>query len=630
MFLKFKAFLVVNLLVATALAEENFDVLSIENVPFPSSDHIPATINSPSFSKEIPEFTVCFRFLITFYNDAWLNLIRALYKRDMLPWNHRYFGEFLDFNNGFEYQGYQFLLTYLYRNIPDGGVGGKRHPQFMGGYLPQKVTTGKWFHSCTAYSSIQHKNHGYYNGMKVYSFNYSDPLEGPMPADTFHYMVLGVNMRGFITDLQIYDTFFNEQEMATWTAGCQQLYGKIFSWDGNKVNLTMATDSPLNVTIIKRPKSEICPEPKKKQEKQAPSRVGGKSTKLRYRPNFTEENPSFVGKTIEIISDPFAKSPLEAKDRCTRLAGEILTVPQNDEEEKLLAKVQRDFMMKKTGNNLTFITENWKIAALWVGGESAAMAEVYPDLKNKLSSGHLTYPENGYVDFYHPITGALIKPKIPMLVPVHHVLYSPLKLCIVCFSPFEKPAKDHPWFHSSMPMCHVETCTVTRACNFACVFDSSPTLSLRGLCKESVMDIQYKLADHDTMDLELNRYPDLEKWGDSTRSYVGPKGWILSRYPDDKLWRLKHKSYEDLTLTMLDMDALPVGRHQWRVENNICNQGETNIETLLLSACKEDQFTCDDGKCLSITQRCNNIEVNMNNRSDLISIFEFCNRTVMM
>jgi len=47
----------------------------------------------------------------------------------------------------------------------------------------------------------------------------------------------------------------------------------------------------------------------------------------------------------------------------------------------------------------------------------------------------------------------------------------------------------------------------------------------------------------------------------------------------------------------------------WKIENNVCNQGETSIETLLISGCKEDQFTCDDGKCLSINQRCNNIEV---------------------
>ena len=71
---------------------------------------------------------------------------------------------------------------------------------------------------------------------------------------------------------------------------------------------------------------------------------------------------------------------------------------------------------------------------------------------------------------------------------------------------------------------------------------------------------------------------------------------------------MKHRSYQDLTLTMLDIDALPIGRHQWRVEKNVCNQGETSVETLLISACKEDQFTCDDGKCLEIGQRCYDIE----------------------
>merc|ERR1719474_853343 len=101
----------------------------------------------------------------------------------------------------------------------------------------------------------------------------------------------------------------------------------------------------------------------------------------------------------------------------------------------------------------------------------------------------------------------------------------------------------------------------------------------------------------------------MDGWGyDDTRGYVGPKGWTISRSPADKLWRMEHISYEELSLTMLDMDALPVGRHNWRIENNVCNQGETSIETLLISGCKEDQFTCDDGKCLSINQRCNNIE----------------------
>ena len=99
---------------------------------------------------------------------------------------------------------------------------------------------------------------------------------------------------------------------------------------------------------------------------------------------------------------------------------------------------------------------------------------------------------------------------------------------------------------------------------------------------------------------------------DNTRRYVGPKGWIISRNEFSKQWQMNHTHYPHLTLTMLDTDALPVGRHSWRIENSVCTQGETSSQVLLMSACKESEFTCDDGKCLNMTQRCNNIEVRMN------------------
>ena len=84
--------------------------------------------------------------------------------------------------------------------------------------------------------------------------------------------------------------------------------------------------------------------------------------------------------------------------------------------------------------------------------------------------------------------------------------------------------------------------------------------------------------------------------------------------------------YTELTLTMLDADVLPVGRHKWLVENNVCNEGMTSSEELMISGCDDGQFTCDDGKCLEISQRCNNVEVIMNYQD--ISYFNAC-RIVM-
>ena len=121
-----------------------------------------------------------------------------------------------------------------------------------------------------------------------------------------------------------------------------------------------------------------------------------------------------------------------------------------------------------------------------------------------------------------------------------------------------------------MHTCHYEVFTVLRISQFVCSFEKAPTFSVRGLCKESVMDIQYKFAEQNAMD--QTKIQGIQEWGlDSTRSYVGPKGWKITRSPDDKLWRMKHRSYQDLTLTMLDIDTLPIGRHQWMVEKNVCN-----------------------------------------------------------
>ena len=90
------------LFLSGSFAEDTFDVLTISNVPFPHSPHMAAVIRNPLHHKEIPEFTVCFRFLFTFYTAGWILLIHAKQKKNQNPWDEKYFAEHLAYNKGFD------------------------------------------------------------------------------------------------------------------------------------------------------------------------------------------------------------------------------------------------------------------------------------------------------------------------------------------------------------------------------------------------------------------------------------------------------------------------------------------------------------------------------------------------
>ena len=51
-----------------------------------------------------------------------------------------------------------------------------------------------------------------------------------------------------------------------------------------------------------------------------------------------------------------------------------------------------------------------------------------------------------------------------------------------------------------------------------------------------------------------------------------------------------------------------LGKHEWTVRNDVflCNKGQPYTTYLKLSGCnQEGEFTCDDGQCVTMEQRCN-------------------------
>ena len=58
------------------------------------------------------------------------------------------------------------------------------------------------------------------------------------------------------------------------------------------------------------------------------------------------------------------------------------------------------------------------------------------------------------------------------------------------------------------------------------------------------------------------------------------------------------------TFILNSKDILPVGKRSWFLTKSSCNQGLEENRVLLLSACDPGQFTCDNGECIDIVNRC--------------------------
>ena len=165
--------------------EDHFKVLSIKNVPFPSSPWpvgIAATTNA-SYDKEISEFTLCYRFLIESYNDGYVWLFGAHWKsktliKSTLEIN---FMERIGWKTGKEKGGYQSGLTMLRINIPGGGLSDKQLPIYHNYVLARNIDISKWYHMCISYSSLLKTIHMFQDGLRIYASEYGDEVEEPLP-----------------------------------------------------------------------------------------------------------------------------------------------------------------------------------------------------------------------------------------------------------------------------------------------------------------------------------------------------------------------------------------------------------------------------------------------------------------
>ncbi|XP_066983228.1 uncharacterized protein [Macrobrachium rosenbergii] len=143
------------------------------------------------------------------------------------------------------------------------------------------------------------------------------------------------------------------------------------------------------------------------------------------------------------------------------------------------------------------------------------------------------------------------------------------------------------WFSKN---CHEERCAI-------CHFNKVEVLRARGLCPESEFDSDYFLNfENNSISFSGVYYSQIVKNPGVTDPETG-----ITSYGSWTLFRLDKPDIQ-ATLEMDSPTSYPIGFNTWVVKNDRC--GQPNM-TLVLTSCGANQFSCNDGACVGIEERCN-------------------------
>ena len=140
----------------------------------------------------------------------------------------------------------------------------------------------------------------------------------------------------------------------------------------------------------------------------------------------------------------------------------------------------------------------------------------------------------------------------------------------------------------------------------ACHFPKRPFLLLRGLCKDSHLDQLY-LPRNERVQRTITYYGTVR----STAMFNGT------------FWQMKTAFFKTTAVSDAPDASFMLGKYNWTVKGDSakCAKGNVYTKELKLTGCKEEQFTCDDGQCIAMEERCNQVS---DNCKVLLFLFFFC------
>ena len=127
-----------------------------------------------------------------------------------------------------------------------------------------------------------------------------------------------------------------------------------------------------------------------------------------------------------------------------------------------------------------------------------------------------------------------------------------------------------------------------------CIHEPSSYLELKGLCHGSLIDRFYKPVSDLTDSRELR--------------LQGLKGTSMTYDNEKELWILDLRDSNLTGYSKATHATFTLGKHNWTIKGDKgCNGGQSYVTELKMSGCQQGDFTCSDGQCVSMDQRCNQL-----------------------
>ena len=220
----------------------------------------------------------------------------------------------------------------------------------------------EWQSVCYAISIPRRTELIYVNGKFIMGYEWEKKFSkgwGNSPL----YLQIGTNWKGEVTDLNIYDSAFDDEELIARTTSCEKpAEGEIFAWNPEKFNLTNNKDTETMLSEVSA--SELCSSEGKDKN------------------------------VLEVFDNGKPKSPLQSEQICARLNGKLNLVPVTEEEGFATLNEIIDYVTKV---NITG-------TGIWLAGRA------FPNATEMIDSklGYQTYPKDGRWTFRDPYNNKII------------------------------------------------------------------------------------------------------------------------------------------------------------------------------------------------------------------------------